>query len=118
MNVLQKHNWQWYFRDINQDNVLLLINFKKHLQVKGLKNETIFDYQKEMSRLMKYLEEKDIKTLEVSTDAIQEYLDSMDCSNARKIRIISVLSVFYKHNFKKKYCKENPIKNIDRNKYK
>ena len=53
----------------------------------------------------------------MSTEIVQNYLDSFDASNARKIRVLSVLNSFYKHNAKKKYIKENPISGIDRKKY-
>lgn len=113
-----KHNWQWYFKLANDRNILLLINYKKALQFQDVSEQTIFEYQKEIYRFMIYLQDKNIPTLEVSTKVIQEYLNSFDASNARKIRVISVLNSFYKHNRKKNYIKINPIDKIDREKYK
>lgn len=112
-----KHGWQWYFRKANDKNILLLINYKKALQFKNVSEQSIFDYQKEMYRFMIYLQDRNIATLDVSTEIVQNYLDSFDASNARKTRVLSVLNSFYKHNTKKKYIKENPISGIDRKKY-
>lgn len=86
-----KHGWQWYFRKANDKNILLLINYKKALQFKDVSEQSIFDYQKEMYRFMIYLQDRNIATLDVSTEIVQNYLDSFDASNARKIRVLSVL---------------------------
>lgn len=109
---MRKRKWSWFFKEANEENQLLLINFKKHLQMRDLKESSIFDYQKEIYRLMLYFQKKNIKTLEVTTDDIKEYLDTMDVSEARMTRLISVLNRFYRHNYKKGYIKENPIENI------
>lgn len=104
-----KHNWTWFYRKVNEQNLQLLLNFKKHLLVKELKEKTIHEYQKEVSNWMKFLQDKEIKTLDATIDELKEYLDNMDVSEARKTRVISVLSVFYKHNSRKGYIKKNIV---------
>lgn len=104
-----KHNWTWYFRLANEDNVQLLMNYKKMLQYKGVNEKTIFEYQKDVYNWMKYLQEKDVKTLEATENDLKEYIDNMDISESRKTRILSVLNTFYSHNKKKRYCKENIV---------
>lgn len=104
-----QHRFTWFFREVNEENLHLLINFKKHLLVKELKEKTIHEYLKEVSNWMKFLQDKETETLKATIDELREYLDNMEVSEARKNRVISVLSVFYKHNRKKRYCKENII---------
>lgn len=104
-----QHRFTWFFREVNEKNLHLLINFKKHLLIKELKEKTIHEYLKEVSNWMKFLQDKEIKTLEATIDELKEYLDNMDVSEARKTRVISVLSVFYKHNSRKGYVKENIV---------
>lgn len=104
-----KHGWMWFFRYVDESNLQLLLNFKKHLLVRELKEKTIHEYLKEVSNWMKYLQDKDIKTLEATDNDLKEYLDCMEVSDARKTRVLSVLSIFYSHNKKKKYCKENIV---------
>ena len=104
--------WSWYFRSLNENNKLLLINFKKALLYRGIKEETVFEYQKDMKNLMEYLQKLNIRTLDVTDRDIREYLDTLNVSAPRKIRIICVLNLFYSHNAKKGYC-ENPMKDID-----
>ena len=108
----KKHKWSWFFRDLNEENLLLLINFKKALLYKSVSEGTIHQYQKDVGNLMKYLEERNIKTLEATNRDIRGYLDTLNVSPARKIRVISVLNIFYKHNTKKRYC-INPMLDID-----
>ena len=110
--MAKKHKWSWYFRNLNEENLNLLINFKKALQYKNVKEETIFEYQKDMKNLMEYLQEKDIKTLDATNRDIRNYLDILNVSPSRMVRIISVLNIFYKHNAKKRYC-VNPMLDID-----
>ena len=105
----KKHNWTWFFRDCNDNNLQLLLNFKKHLLIKELSEKSIHEYLKEMSNFMIYLQEKNVETLEATANDIDEYLSGMDVSDARKTRILSVLSVFYKHQRKKRYTKENCV---------
>ena len=105
----KKHNWTWFFRYCNDNNLQLLLNFKKHLLVKELSDKSIHEYLKEMSNFMIYLQEKNVETLEATANDIGEYLSGMDISEARKSRILSVLSVFYKHQRKKRYTKENCV---------
>lgn len=112
-----KHGWQWYFREANDKNILLLINYKKALQFQNVSDKTIHEYQKEVYRFMLYLQSRDIATLDVSTEIVQDYLDSFDASNPRKIRVLSVLNSFYKHNAKKRYIIINPINGINKGKY-
>lgn len=118
MRKIGKHNWQWHFREANDKNIQLLINYKKALQFQNVSEKTIFEYQKEVYRLMVYLQNKNVETLDVTTEMIQWYLDSFEASDSRKSRIISVLNSFYKHNHKKRYIIENPISKINRYQYK
>ena len=110
--MAKKHKWSWYFRNLNEENLNLLINFKKALQYKNVKEETIFEYQKDMKKLMEYLQKLNIRTLDVTDRDIRGYLNTLNISAPRKIRIICVLNLFYSHNAKKGYC-ENPMKDID-----
>lgn len=104
----KKHSFTWYHRGINEENLHLMINFKKHLLMKELKEKSIHEYMKEISNWMKFLQNKGIKTFEATIENLNEYLDR-DVSESRKSRMLSVLSVFYKHNKKKNYCKENIV---------
>ena len=61
--------WSWYFRNLNENNKLLLINFKKALLYRGIKEETVFEYQKDMKDAKKgkkdaahRVEKSDMKT--------------------------------------------------------
>ena len=103
-----KHGFTWFHRGVNDENLQLMINFKKHLLIKNLKEKSIHEYMKEISNWMKFLQLKKIKTFEANTEDLTEYLDR-DISEARKTRILSVLSSFYKHNKKKRYCKVNIV---------
>ena len=109
MITIMKHNWKWFFRDCDDSNLQLLLNFKKHLLMKELSEKSIHEYLKEMSNFMIYLQKKDVKTLEATANDIDGYLSEMSVSVARKTRILSVLSVFYKHQKKKRYIKENCV---------
>ena len=70
--------WSWYFRNLNENNKLLLINFKKALLYRGIKEETVFEYQKDMKNLMEYLQKLNIRTLDVTNRDIREYLDTLN----------------------------------------
>ena len=104
----KEHNFTWFHRGVNDENLQLMINFKKHLLIKNLKEGTIHEYMKEISNWMKFLQLKKIKTFEANVEDLAEYLNR-DISEARRTRIISVLSTFYKHNKKKRYCKVNIV---------
>lgn len=106
----KKRNWMHYFKGLNEKNVLLLTNLKKSLRYKDISDETIFSYQKDIYSFMLWLQEREINTLEATVDNLIEYLDGLDISEARKTRILSCLSTFYKHNVKVKQCKVNIVK--------
>ena len=108
-DMSKQHTFIWYFRYVNTSNQQLLLNFKKHLLIRELKEKTIHEYLKEVSNWMKHLQEKDVKTLEATENDLKEYIDNMDISESRKTRILSVLNTFYSHNKKKRYCKENIV---------
>lgn len=105
----KKHNWTWKFRQANEKNLTLLINFKKHLQFRDISEQTIFEYQKDVYGFMIWLQERDTKILDATTDMLIEYMDTLENSVARKTRILSVLNQFYKLNKKKKYCEKNLV---------
>ena len=107
--ILKRHGWMWYFRYVDESNLQLLLNFKKHLLIRELKEKTIHEYLKEVSNWMKYLQDKEVKTLEATENDLKEYLDCMEVSDARKTRVLSILNIFYSHNKRKKYCKENIV---------
>ena len=110
--TMSKRKFSWYHKELNEKNIQLLINFKKHLIPRGLKEQTIHQYLKDIGILMEYLQRLNIRTLDVTNRDIREYLDTLNVSAPRKIRIICVLNLFYSHNAKKGYC-ENPMKDID-----
>lgn len=114
---MRKKTFMWHFKKANDENVQLLINFKKHLIMRNISEQSIYDYLKDVYRLMIYLQDKGIRTLDAETEDVLGFLDLNKCSDARMIRKISVLNTFYGHNHKKKYCKQNIIEKIDRKKY-
>lgn len=58
---------------------------------------------------MVWLQEKDIETLDATTDMLLEYISTLENSEARKTRILSALNQFYKLNKQKGYCEENIV---------
>lgn len=105
----KKHNWTWKFRQANERNLTLLINFKKHLQFRDISEQTIFEYQKDVYGFMVWLQEKDVAILEATIDMLIEYIDTLENSKARKTRILSSLNQFYKLNSRKHYCEKNLV---------
>ena len=113
--MAKKHNWTWYFRKANERNTTLLINFKKHLQFREISDTTIFEYQKDVYNFMIWLQDKDIEILEATIDMLINYMDTLEISEPRKIRILSALNQFYKLNSKKKYCEKNLVEEYKKN---
>lgn len=104
-----KKNWMYYFKNANEYNIQLLINYKKSLQYKGVSENTIFEYQKSVYNFMLYLQQKDIKTLDATIEILSEYMDSLDISEGRRGSLLTALNQFYELNARKKYCKENIV---------
>lgn len=105
-----------YFRLATDENLQFLICYKKSLRLQKLADETIRKYSKDVYNLMLFLQERDIKALDITLEIFEEYLETLECGNARKLRIFRSCKKFYDFQRTRRRVKRNPIEEFDTSK--
>lgn len=101
------------FRGLNEENYQLILNFRKSLYWDELVDTTIYTYSKDVYRFMLFLQDKNINTFDATSELLQEYLDTLEVKARRKLKIVSAITLFYKHLKKRKKLKNKSILNFD-----
>lgn len=101
------------FKDANEENYRLILNFRKSLYWDNLIDSTIYSYSKDVYRFLLFLQDKNLNATDCTSELLQEYLDTLDVKAKRKLRIVSAINIFYKHLRKRRFVRKNPIENFD-----
>ena len=105
-----------YFPLANDENYALIINYKKSLAVRDIKSETSHTYLKIIYNFMIYLQDYKIRTVEVTLEDFEDYIESKDVTPKAKIKIISVIQQFFFYLRRAGYIEKNEIERFDKRK--
>ena len=107
---MKKHTFTWFHRNLSEEYIHYLINYKKKLLYDGVSEKTIHQYLKQLGNWFEYLQDKEISPLDATVEMVEEYLNAFDVSESRMSVIVSILSGYYRHLKRRKYIKEDIMK--------
>lgn len=102
----------------NEENLELLMRFRRSLYAQGLKEVTIYNYSKNIYGYMVYLQDDNINTLESSHEDFSKFIVSLEVKEKRVLGLYS--SIFKAFEFWKARCKlidKNPLDLFDTRPY-
>lgn len=101
------------FKELNEENFRLIINFRKSLYWNKLKDDTIYTYSKDVQRFLMFLQNKNITIQDATLETLEEYIDSIEAKAQRKLKVISSINIFYKYLRKKRLVRRNIVEDFD-----
>lgn len=101
------------FKELNEENFRLIINFRKSLYWNKLKEDTVYTYSKDVQRFLMFLQNKNITIQDATLETLEEYIDSIEAKAQRKLKVISSINIFYKYLRKKRLVRKNIVEDFD-----
>ena len=102
------------FIKANEENYRLILNYRKSLLLKNKSTHTIENYSKDVYHLMIWLQDRDIKTIDLTLELFTEYMNTMDSvTAARRLKIVSGIKAFYQLLRERRTVKSNVIDAYD-----
>ena len=105
----KKHNFTWHFRELDEEYIHLLINYKKKLQFEEVNEKTLHQYLRQLKDYFLFLQERNIMPINATVEMIEEYFNGLDVSDSRRKVIKSILNRYYAHLKRRGYVKKNVV---------
>ena len=101
------------FKGLTDENYRMILNFRKSLYWKEVKETTLYEYSKSVYKFMLFLQDKNIDTVDANAELLQEYIDTLEVTAKRKLKVVSAINIFYKSLREKRVIKKNLVAEFD-----